>query len=168
MLPCAGKGGFPGVIRPKKECIKSYETYFANTLYLNDMGPGIKWVCSPKFCGPLANWPWLRISPQSSLNVTYCLIITAWQWLMSFTYMPCIPMQIKPNKTLLRNKLLVLLLWDFGHLSSPSRSCLSRLILTHSSQGGLEGTAPPPNTLLNFNKCNFSVNCLRIQYCKMY
>ena len=32
MQPCAGKGGFPGVIRPKKEYIKSYETYFGNTL----------------------------------------------------------------------------------------------------------------------------------------
>ena len=30
----------------------------------------MKWVCFPKFYGPLANWPWLRISPQSSLYVT--------------------------------------------------------------------------------------------------
>ena len=52
---------------------------------------------SPKFYGPLAIWPWLKINPQSSLNVI-CLIITAWQWLMSFPYMPCIPMQIKPIK----------------------------------------------------------------------
>ena len=29
---CAGKGRFPGAIRPKKECIKSYETCFANAL----------------------------------------------------------------------------------------------------------------------------------------
>ena len=93
----AGKGRFPGEIRPKKECIKSCETYFANTLILNDKGPSMKWVCSPKFYGPLAIWPWLRISPQSSLNVIY-LVITAWQWLMSFLYMPCIPMQIKPIK----------------------------------------------------------------------
>ena len=55
-------------------------------------------VCFPKFYSPLANWPWLRISPHSSLFVIYCLIITAWQWL-SFMYMPCIPMQIKPNKS---------------------------------------------------------------------
>ena len=51
----------------------------------------------PKFYGPLAIWPWLKISPQSSLNVIY-LIITAWQWLMSFPYTPCIPMQIKSIK----------------------------------------------------------------------
>ena len=51
---------------------------------------------SVKFSGPLAIWPWLRISPQSSLNVIY-LIITGWQCLMSFPYMPCIPMQ-KPIK----------------------------------------------------------------------
>ena len=57
-----------------------------------------KSVCSPKFYGPLTIWPWLKISPQSSLNVIYYLIISAWQWLMSFPYMPCIPMQIKPIK----------------------------------------------------------------------
>ena len=102
MQPCAGKGGFPGAIRPKKECIKSSETYFANTLNLNDKGPSMKWVCFPKFYDPLAIWPWLRISPHSSLNVIYYLILAAWQWLMSFTYMPCIPMQIKPNKCLSR------------------------------------------------------------------
>ena len=52
---------------------------------------------SPKFYGLLAIWPWRKISPQSFLNVIY-LIITAWQWLMSFPYMPWIPMQIKPIK----------------------------------------------------------------------
>ena len=52
---------------------------------------------SPKFYGPLAIWPWLKISPQSSLNVFY-LIITDWRWLMSFPYMLCITMQIKPIK----------------------------------------------------------------------
>ena len=73
--PCAGKGRFPGAIRPKKECIKSCETCFANTLNLNDKGPSLKWVCFPKSYSPLANWPWLRISPQSSLFVIYCLIL---------------------------------------------------------------------------------------------
>ena len=70
--PCAGKGRFPGVIRPKKECIKSCETCFANTLNLNDKGPSLKSVSFPKSYSPLANWPWLRISPQSSLFVIYC------------------------------------------------------------------------------------------------
>ena len=86
--PCAGKGGFPGAMRPKKECIKSCETCFANTLNLNDKGPSLKWVCFPKSYSPLANWPWFTISPQNPLFVIYCLILTAWQWLMSFT---CIP-----------------------------------------------------------------------------
>ena len=95
--PWAGKGRLPGEIRPKKECIKPCETCFVYTLSLNDKGPSLKWVCFPKLI--LANWPWLRISPHSSLNVIYCLIITAWQWLMSFMYMPCIPMQINPIKT---------------------------------------------------------------------
>ena len=58
----------------------------------------MKWVCSPKFYGPLTIWPWLRISPHSSLNVIYYLIISVWQWLMSFMYMPCILMQINPIK----------------------------------------------------------------------
>ena len=48
LWPCAGKGGFPWAIRPKKECIKSCETCFANTLNLNDKGPSMKWVCFPK------------------------------------------------------------------------------------------------------------------------
>ena len=105
--PCAGKGRFPGAIRPKKEYIKFCESCFANTLNLNNKGPSLKWVCFPKSYSPLGNWPWLRISPQSSLYVIYCLILTAWQWLMSFT---CIPVQIEPNKSPLRNRLLALLL----------------------------------------------------------
>ena len=66
----------PRVIRPKKEYLKSHETCFANTLNLNDKGPRMKWVCSPKFSGSLAIWPWLRISSQSSLNGFYYLIIS--------------------------------------------------------------------------------------------
>ena len=127
------KGRVPPGIRPKKECTKSRETCFAkNTLNLNDKGPSTKWVCFPKFYGPLAIWPWLTISPQSSLNVIYCLILTAWQWLMSFTY---IPVQTEPSKSPLRNRLLVLL-WEIGYLSSPSRSCLGKHILIWSGQWG--------------------------------
>ena len=98
------RAGSPGATRPKKECIKSCETCFANTLHLNDKGPCMKWVCSPKFYGPLTIWPWLRISPQSSLNVVYYLITSAWQWLMSFTYSLYIHRQIKPNKSLSRQR----------------------------------------------------------------
>ena len=58
---------------------------------------------------------------------------------MSFT---CIPVQIEPNESLLRKKLLVLLLWEFGHLSSPSRSCLGRLILICSRWGALWAKLP--------------------------
>ena len=58
----------------------------------------MNWIVSPKFYCPFAIWPWIKISPHSSLNVIYCLIITTWQWLMSFTNMPCILMQIKPIK----------------------------------------------------------------------
>ena len=139
--PCARMRGFPRAIQLNKECIKFCETCFANTLNLNDKGPSIKWICFPKFYGPLTIWPWLRISPHSSLNVIYCLIITAWQWL-SFTYMPCIPMQIKPNKSPLRNRPKALLLWEMGYLSSPNRSCLGRIILIHGGCGA--GSSAPP------------------------
>ena len=60
--PCAGKGRFPGAIRPKKEYIKPCETYFANTLNINDKDGSMEWVCSPKFYGPLAIWTWLKPS----------------------------------------------------------------------------------------------------------
>ena len=103
----------------------------------------MKWVCFPKFYSPLANWPWLRISPQSSLCVIYCLILTAWQWLMSFT---CILMQIEPNKCPLRKRLLVILFWEISYLSSPSRLCLGRLILTCGGWGRPMGRAPPSTT----------------------
>ena len=88
-------------------------------------GPSMKWVCSPKSYNPLANWPWLRVSPQSSLYVIYFLILTAWQWLMSFT---CIPVQIEPNKSPLRKRLLALLLWEIGHLSSQADHVLVDLL----------------------------------------
>ena len=88
----------PGVIRPKKEYIKSCETCFANTLTLNDKGPSLKWACFPKVLWPFSYLALTLNSPQSSLSVIYCLIITASQWLMSFVYMPCIPMQIKEIK----------------------------------------------------------------------
>ena len=42
------KGRVPWGDQPKKECIKSYETYFANTLNLNDKGISLKWVCFPQ------------------------------------------------------------------------------------------------------------------------
>ena len=64
---------------------------------------------SPMIYGPLAIWPWLKISPQSALNVI-CLIITAWQWLMSFPYAPCIPVLIKPIKACQ-----VLSSWESSH-----------------------------------------------------
>ena len=153
---CAGKGGFPGVIRPKKECIKSCETCFAkNALNLNDKDPSLKWVCFPKSYSPLANWPWLRISPQSSLNVICCLILTAWQWLMSFT---CIPVQMEPNESPLRKRLLALLLWEIGHLSSPSRSCLGRLILIPVAAGGWGCCGWSPPAIIIWTLCYLQLN----------
>ena len=152
------KGWIPWGIRPKKECIKSSETCFANSLNLNDKDPSMKWACFPKFYGPLAIWPSLRISPQSSLTVIYCLILTAWQWLMSFT---CIHMQIKPNKSPLRKRLLALLLWEFGHPSSQSRS-LGRFILIC---GGLGGSLweEPPHSLLHHPEAHILLKSVKLR-----
>ena len=134
---------FPGMIRPKKECIKSCETCFAkNALNLNDKGPSIKWVCFPKFYGPLANWLWLRISPHSSLNVIYCLIITAWQWLMSFA---CILCKLNPIKAHWGTGSRPFT-WEIGHLVSPNRSCPGRLILIRGGQGWGALWLDPPTT----------------------
>ena len=107
----------------------------------------MKRICSPKFYGPLTIWPWLRISPHGSLNVIYCLIISDWQWLMSFTCTPCIPMQIKLIKSPLRNRFLALLLREIGHLSLPSRPCLGRLTFIRGGWGAPAGRAPPHTSI---------------------
>ena len=78
--PCAGKGRFPRTIRPKKECIKSCETCFANTLNLNDKVQAWNEFVSPKFYGPLSIWPWFKISLQSSLNVIIWLLLPDSDW----------------------------------------------------------------------------------------
>ena len=139
MQPCARKGRFPRAIRPKKECMKSCETCFANTLNLNDKDPSMKWVCSPKFYGPFAIWRWLRISPQSSLSVIYCLVISAWQWLMSFPYTPCIPMQIKPIKACQGKGLGALSPWESGHaIPFPSQDSVVYVNLSHLSHNATD------------------------------
>ena len=156
---CAGKGGFPRVIRPKKECIKSCETCSANTLNLNDKDPSLKSVPFPKSYSPLANWPWLRISPEFFvcylLFDPYCLTM-----IDSFT---CIPVQNEPNKSPLRKRLLALLLGEISHPSSPSRSCLGKLIFIRGSLGALRAKLPRtkrPQTL--FNTFDQSQHLLRI------
>ena len=117
------------------------------------------------------------------MNAIQCLIITAWQWL-SFTYTPCIPMQIKANKRTLRNRFLALLLWEISHLSFPSRSCPGGFILIHSGtvEGGgvrgergwlcpLGGTLPRPTTyLLASPVCSLwpTFKCLNVQNYEAY
>ena len=65
---------------------------------------------------------------------------------MSFT---CIPMQIEPNKSPLRKRVLALLLGEIGHLSSPSRSCLGRLIFILGKADTIAVTTPSNKTVLN-------------------
>ena len=96
------------------------------------------------FAITLSFWPWLRISPYSSLNVIYCLIITAWQWLMSF--MPCIPMQIKPNKSPLRKGF-----WPFSFERSATfppqaNHVLVDLFSSVVARRTLRVECPPPRT----------------------
>ena len=92
---------------------------------------------SPKFYGSLAIWPWLKISPQSSLFVIY-LIITAWQWLMSFAYTPCIPMQIKP----------------------PPKKGLSRVGALSSWESGCAVPFPPQGSVIHVNLSHISHNAV--------
>ena len=133
------KGQFPRAIRPKKECIKSCETCFAKNVlsFLVRVQTWNEFV-SPKFYGPLTIWPWLRISPRSSLYVIYCLVLTAWQWLMSFTY---IPVQIEPNKSLSRQGSGPLLLREWTRCSeelSPWRSGHAHLNLSHLNHNAVD------------------------------
>ena len=76
--PCAGKGRFPWAIRPKKECVKSCETWFANTLNLNDKGPSMKCVCSPKVLWPFSYLTLTQNKPSEFItefiqSYHYCL-----------------------------------------------------------------------------------------------
>ena len=138
---CAGKGGFSRAIRPKKEYIKSCETCFANTLNLNDKGPSLKWVCFPKSYSPLANWLWLRIIPQSSLFVIYCLIPIANDWWA----LPVFLCKLNPIKAHWGKGS-----WPFSfersrHLSSPSRSGFGRLILIRGCWRGRGACGQSPH-----------------------
>ena len=58
----------------------------------------------------------------------------------------------KPNKSPLRKRLLALFLWEFGHLSSPSRSCLGRISFVHGRQGALQAKIPTVGFLHFFKK----------------
>ena len=78
--PCARKGRFPRAIRPKKECIKSCETCFANTLNLNDKDPSMKWVCFPKVLWSFSYLTLIQNKPsefyECYLFDYYCLTMT--------------------------------------------------------------------------------------------
>ena len=50
----------------------------------------------------------------------------------------------EPNKSPWRERIKALLLWEIGHLSSPSRSCLGSLILHQWWTGGLGGCVKAP------------------------
>ena len=136
------KGQVPQAIKPKKECTKSCESYFANTLSLNDKGPSRKWVCFPKVLWPLSYLTLTLNKPSEFFECYllldhYCLTITDEIYVSTlYSYAN------KSNKSPLRNRLLALLLWEISHLSSPSRSCLGRLILIQGGQVGPEGGAP--------------------------
>ena len=88
-------------------------------------------------------WPWLRISPYSSLNVIYSLIITAWQWLVSFTYIrPVLLCKRNPRKAQGKRCSRPFSSERLVSLFSPSRWCLGRLILIHSGWESSAGGVP--------------------------
>ena len=148
MQPCARKGGFPRAIRPKKECIKSCETCFANTLNLNDKGPSMKWACFPKVLWSFNYLTLTQNKPSEFFECCllfdhYCLTMIGELYVYAlYSYAD------KPNKSPLRSRFLALLLWEIGHLSSPSRSCLGRLILICGSRAGPVGGAPHSGVVL--------------------
>ena len=117
----------------------------------------MKWVCFPKFYSPLANWPWLRISPQSSLNIIYCLILTAWQWLMSFT---CIPVQIEPTKTHWGKGS-----WPFSFERSapfpPQADHVLVDLFSSAADGGLCGQSPPPQRITWWTSIHRTITLLQ-------
>ena len=82
---CAGKGRFPRAIRPKKECIKSCETCFANILNLNDKCPRRKWVCFPKVLWPFS-YPTLTLNKPSEFFECYLLFDHCFQTMIDELY----------------------------------------------------------------------------------
>ena len=131
------RAGSPG-IRPKKECIKSCETHFANTLNLNDKGPSMQWVCFPKVL-----WPFNYMTLTQNFFECYLLFDHYCLTMIDELYIYTLYSYAnKPNKCSLRNSLLALLLWEISHFSSPSRSCLGRLIFIRG-RGGPWGWRPP-------------------------
>ena len=136
--------------RPRKECIKSCETCFAkNAPDLNDeskhkMSLFLK-VLWP-FDVTLSIWPWLRISPSSSLNVIYSVIITAWQWLM-LLICPVFLCKLNPIKAHWERASRPFSSERLVSLFSPSRSCLGRLILIRSGQESFAGRSSPTDKL---------------------
>ena len=108
--PCAGKGGFPRAIRPKKEYIKSYETYFPNTLNLNDKGPSMKLVCFPKVLWP---FNYLTLTQHKPSEFFECYLLFDYFCLTMIDELSIYALYFyanKPNKSPLRNRLWALLL----------------------------------------------------------
>ena len=96
---------------------------------------------------PKVLWPFsyltLTLNKPSEFFKCYLLFDHYFLIVIELQYMPCIPMQIKPNKSPLRKRFLTILLLEIGHLFSPCRSCLGRLILICGGWGGPVGGAPP-------------------------
>ena len=113
--------------------------------------PSIEWVWFPKVSWPFSYLTLTQNKPSQFFECYllfdhYCLTMTDELYVYAlYSYAN------KPNKNPLRKKLLALLLWEIGHLYSPSRSCLGRLILSHGSrrQGEVGRWRPP-----TFNPCD--------------
>ena len=108
----------------------------------------MKGVCFPKSYTPLANWPWLRISPQSFvcylLFDPYCLTMTV----MNFT---CIPVQIEPNKSPLGKGS-----WPFSFERSASfppqaDHILVDLFSSMAANGALQAGRAPPQLMVRLH-----------------
>ena len=87
-------------------------------------------------------WPWLRISPSSSLNVIYSVIITAWQWLM-LLICPVFLCKLNPRKAQGKRCSRPFSSERLASPFSPSRSCLGRFILIRGGQESSAGQSSP-------------------------
>ena len=92
---------------------------------------------APKVLWP-SNWLAVTQNKPSRFSVNPVLFNPYWLTMIDELYLHSYANE--PNKSPWRERLWALLLWKIGHLSSPSRSCLGRLIL-HPWRTGVGGAA---------------------------
>ena len=106
--------------------LHSCETYLICTLSLKDKDPDLRWVWLPKVLWP-SSWLAVAQTKPSKFSVNLVLFNPCWLTMIDELYLHSYANE--PNKSPWRKRIKALLLWEIGHLSSPSRSCLGSLFL---------------------------------------